>query len=70
MRRLALLLCLPLLLLPLAERARAADWRDALGAQIERIDRGTPGALGVYVKRLDGGETYRHGAERLWYLAR
>jgi len=68
MRRLALLLCLPLLLLPLAEDARAADWRDALDAQIERIDRATPGELGVYVKRLNGGDTYRHGAERFWYL--
>ncbi len=57
MRRLALLLCLPLCLLPLAESARAADWRDALGAQIDRIDRATPGELGVYVKRLNGGET-------------
>lgn len=67
MRRLALLLCLPLLL-PLAERAHADDWRDALGAQVDRIDRATPGELGVYVKRLNGGDTYRHGAERYWYL--
>lgn len=33
-----------------------------------RLDRSTPGALGVYVKRLDTNEAFGHHAERLWYL--
>ncbi|RZL61365.1 MAG: serine hydrolase [Variovorax sp.] len=72
MHRLALCcraLSLCLLLLPAAELARSADWQDALRAQIERIDRDTPGELGVYVKRLDTGETFGHAADQPWYLA-
>ena len=36
--------------------------------RIERLDRDTPGVLGVYVKRLDVNEAYGHNADRLWYL--
>jgi beta-lactamase class A len=49
--------------------ALAADWRDALAARIERLDRDTPGELGVFVQRLDSGERYAHEADRAWYLS-
>ncbi|RYF30222.1 MAG: serine hydrolase, partial [Comamonadaceae bacterium] len=62
----------PLLLLLLtfatAEPAAAADWREALRQQVERIDKDSPGTVGVYVKRLDNGETLSYGADRFWYL--
>lgn len=63
------LACLLLLaaLLPL-EAARAADWRARLQVEIERLDRGTPGRLGVFVKRLHDGSTFEHGASQSWYL--
>lgn len=65
-RRLAALLVLALLgALP----AHGADWVDALKQQVERIDRDTPGHLGVYVKRLADGDTLAYRADRLWYLA-
>ncbi|MDR7149397.1 beta-lactamase class A [Hydrogenophaga palleronii] len=37
--------------------------------RIERIDKATQGQLGVYVKRLDNGETLAYQADRPWYLA-
>ncbi len=46
----------------------ATDWRAELRQRIERLDRDTPGVLGVYVKRLDVNESFGHGADRLWYL--
>lgn len=51
------------------DNARAADWPKALQQQIEAIDRASPGTLGVYVKRLDSGETFGYGADKRWYLA-
>ncbi len=36
--------------------------------QVERIDKDSPGSLGVYVKRLDNGETLDYGGDRFWYL--
>ena len=54
------------------ERAQAAappPWADALRQRIERIEQDTPGQLGVYIKRLDNGETFQHQADRPWYLA-
>ena len=66
--RLALTLSTSCLLLLNVEAARAAAWSDALQQQIERLDRETPGTLGVYVKRLDNGETFDHGADQSWYL--
>jgi beta-lactamase class A len=62
----ALIACLPFLLS--VDAARATDWRDAMQRAVERIDRESPGALGVYVKRLNGGETFSYGADRYWYL--
>ncbi len=47
---------------------KGAAWSDALQQQIERIDKATPGQLGVYVKRLDNGETLAYQADRPWYL--
>lgn len=69
MRR-AVLLCTSLLLAALVplESARAQDWPDELRSAIERLDRDTPGTLGVYVKRLDDGRTMAYGADRMWYL--
>jgi len=70
MLRLAKLLRRLVFLLPLwsASAAWSADWDDALGREIDRIDRETPGQLGVYVKRLADGSAYSHGADRFWYL--
>jgi beta-lactamase class A len=51
-----------------APEAARADWRAALRQRIERLDQETPGALGVYVKRLDTDEAVGHGADRPWYL--
>ncbi|WP_295852251.1 serine hydrolase [uncultured Xylophilus sp.] len=65
-RRLAACLLLAPLLLP--DAGRAAGWTDALGQRIDAIDRGSPGTLGVYVKRLDNNEAYSHGADKRWYL--
>ncbi|RYY81704.1 MAG: serine hydrolase, partial [Comamonadaceae bacterium] len=62
------LLAASLLLLFGAESARSADWRDALRQEVERIDRASPGTLGVYVKRLDDGTTLDYGGDRKWYL--
>lgn len=60
---------LPLLLaLASFPAASASDWRAELRQRIERLDRGTPGALGVYVKRLDVDEAYGHNADQVWYL--
>jgi beta-lactamase class A len=51
------------------DAAVAADWPAALRAEVERIDRQTPGQMGVYVKRLDTGDTFALQADRPWYLA-
>ena len=51
-----------------ADTAHAAGWTDALRQQVERIDATSPGELGVYVKRLDTGETFSYGADQRWYL--
>lgn len=56
------------LLLLNAESALGAAWVDALQREVERIDRESPGSLGVFVKRLDNGETFDHGAGTPWYL--
>ena len=65
---LSLLTLLTLPTLSSAETARVANWRDTLQREVERIDRETPGALGVYVKRMNGGETFSYGADQRWYL--
>lgn len=49
--------------------ATAADWQADLRQRIERIDKNSPGQLGVYVKRLDTGETVGHNADQLFYLS-
>lgn len=49
--------------------APAAAWAEVLQKHVERIDRASPGELGVYVKRLDNGETFSYQAEQRWYLA-
>ncbi|MBF9267224.1 serine hydrolase [Paracidovorax cattleyae] len=52
------------------ERAQAApDWAEALGSQVQKLERETPGQFGLYVKRLDTGETFAWQADRRWYLA-
>lgn len=56
------------LLLLAAEAANSAAWSEALRSRIERIDRESPGTLGVYVKQMSSGETFGHGADQLWYL--
>ena len=52
-----------------ATAAPAPAWAQALGQRIQRIEQETPGNLGVFVKRLDNGETFQHQADRPWYLA-
>lgn len=44
------------------------DWQSELRQRIEKIDRESPGQLGVYVKRLDSGETFGHNADERFYL--
>lgn len=63
------MLCLGLCLTSASLGSFAAEWREALRQRIERIDKATPGQLGVYVKRLDTGEAFAHQADRPWYLA-
>jgi beta-lactamase class A len=58
-----------LALLGAAGPARTADWTDALREEVERIEKDTPGRLGVYVERLGDGKRLEHDAGRLWYLA-
>ena len=58
---------LPLLLT--SPPARSADWQSDLRQRIERIDGSSPGKLGVYVKRLDNGQTVGHNADQLFYLS-
>jgi beta-lactamase class A len=60
---------LPTSLAAIASVTHAADWSDALRQRVERIDQSTPGQIGVYVKRLDNGETFAYAADRPWYLA-
>ncbi|MDO9406163.1 MAG: serine hydrolase [Polaromonas sp.] len=55
-------------LLLLSAEAHSAAFSEALQAEIARIDQASPGTLGVYVKRLDGGETFSYGADKFWYL--
>lgn len=49
--------------------AAPPDWAEALQKHVERIDRASPSELGVYVKRLDNGETFSYQAGQRWYLA-
>ena len=48
--------------------APSADWRKDLRQRIERIDRDSPGKLGVDVKRLDSSEAFGYHADELFYL--
>lgn len=61
-------LCIALCLTTASLAAHCADWSDALRQHIERIDKATPGQLGVYIKRLDNGEAFNYQADRPWYL--
>ncbi|WP_114471029.1 serine hydrolase [Pseudorhodoferax soli] len=62
------LLCLLLATLIPLEPARADDWPARLRSAVERLDEGSPGRLGVYVKRLRDGSHFDHGADESWYL--
>ncbi|CAN5507384.1 hypothetical protein BH09PSE5_BH09PSE5_19650 [soil metagenome] len=65
----ALLLSTTLLSASLAgTAANAAEWGDALQASIQKLDKETPGTFGLYIKRLDNGETFKYQADRHWYL--
>lgn len=68
MHRAVLSACLLLAALAPLEPVRAADWTERLRQQVERLDRDTPGRLGVYVKRLRDGSVLEHGAREAWYL--
>jgi beta-lactamase class A len=71
MRRIAmpyLQLCACLLILFAEAASSAPAWSQALQQEVERIDRGSPGELGVFVKRLDSGEVFSHRGDKLWYL--
>lgn len=37
--------------------------------EIKRIENGSPGRIGVYIKRLEDGQEVKHRADRNWYLA-
>lgn len=51
-----------------ASALHAAPWSDELKSRVEKIDRDSPGKIGVFVKRLDNGETLSYQADTLWYL--
>lgn len=61
-------LCLALCLTTVSLAAHCAAWSDALRQRVESIDKATPGQLGVFIKRLDNGETLNYQADRPWYL--
>ncbi|WPB57964.1 serine hydrolase [Xylophilus sp. GOD-11R] len=67
--RAAVLLLLSALVASATLPARADEWPQALKTRIEAIDKASPGSLGVYVKRLDSGESFGYGADQRWYLA-
>ncbi len=60
-----------LALLPLGQARGDAEtgWREALAADIAAIDAEMPGQLGVYVFRLEDGQSVAHRSDREWYLA-
>lgn len=61
--------CCLALALTSASLAQEDGWAGRLQQQVERIDQAAPGRLGLYVKRLDTGETLSYQADRPWYLA-
>lgn len=61
-------LCLALCLTTASLAAHCAAWSDTLRQRVESIDKATSGQLGVYIKRLDNGETLNYQADRPWYL--
>ncbi len=57
------------LALALAVASSSPGWVTSLRNEISRIDRETPGELGVYVKSLRDDEDLGYQADRKWYLA-
>ncbi len=49
--------------------ASESDWRPALKKNIERIDAGFSGDLGVYIRPLGESQAVTHNADEDWYLA-
>lgn len=44
-------------------------WQESLREEIRRIDEASPGRLGVYAKRIGGGQPMSYEAARPWYLS-
>lgn len=53
---------------PARATAEPPAWAGALRAEVDRLAASTPGRFGLYVKRLDSGETFAYQADRPWYL--
>jgi beta-lactamase class A len=67
---LALAMIAAVVFVVLAAKATAdADPREAVAAELQRIDSEMPGNLGVYLKWLGDGHEIEHDADRSWYLA-
>ncbi|MCG6542065.1 class A beta-lactamase-related serine hydrolase [Pseudomonas sp. KSR10] len=50
------------------EQAYSDSWRNELEQDVRRIDEGSPGRLGLYVKHLGDGTAFVYEADRFWYL--
>jgi beta-lactamase class A len=60
---------LALLAGPLAACAAPTSWPSRLEAELEALDRASPGELGVWVKRLADDQAMGYQAGRPWYLS-
>lgn len=54
---------------PAAAPEPATPWPAGLAADMETIDRATPGALGVFLLRIADGSRFGYHADRPWYLS-
>ena len=49
--------------------AQAATWQSSLESRLAALDASTPGALGVYVKKLSDETPVSHEGDKIWYLS-
>jgi beta-lactamase class A len=54
---------------PIARAVPPPAWAQKLRSAIETADRALPGELGVYIERLDTGDSFSFRGDEIWYLA-